>query len=337
MTVTFLLCGWESVFLLSDQPFPFAVPHFDHTDYSTISQFLNLTGQENAFRESNLYDDIFKGLIPYHYFELWLNAAVAKCFGLLYSSSLLLVIYPLFYFLFYIGVNALWEGFGKITFYKKIFSFLFLFSGAFCFPFYEKLPFVNQYFWGLVVKSYPIEFLAKKMICIYVFAIPAFLCMKRKYFSTGFLFLLCIPVVFAAAAPGIFVGSFVFILAAYFLKLLPFAELKKIFCYLLIFSAFIFSLYKFFGNHVFITVEGNIFNLLTTENAALKKQWADVVWLGQTLPIQVLLAYLPFIILFGIFFFQKKQIKEFSAFRIPLLIIFIMVFAGAIAWALLLP
>ena len=99
LIIAFLLCGWESIFLLNNHPFPFVMPHFDHTDYSTISQFLNLTGEENAFRESNIYDGAFKGLIPYHYFELWLNAAVAKYFGLLYASSLLLVVYPLFYFL----------------------------------------------------------------------------------------------------------------------------------------------------------------------------------------------------------------------------------------------
>src|SRR6185436_659757 len=337
LVVAFLLCGWESVFLLTNNNFPYVIPHFDHTDYSTISQFLNLTGEENAFRESNFYDEAFTGLIPYHYFELWLNAAIAKCFGLLYSTSLLLITYPLFYFLFYLGVNAIWEEFGTISFYKKILSFLFLFFGAFCFPFFEKLPFINQYFYGLVIKSYPVEFLAKKMICIYIFIIPAFLCMVRKYFSTGFLFILCIPVVFAATAPGILAGSFIFLLLVYFLKLISPREIKKTFLYLFVFSVFFFLLYKTSGNHVFLTVEGNIFDLFTTENSALKKQWADVVWLAQTLPFQIILAYLPFIIIFFLFLFSGNKIKMFSEFRSIALIVFVTIIAGGITWAVLLP
>jgi hypothetical protein len=337
LIVAFLLCGWEALFVLSNNSFPFVIPHFDHTDYSTISQFLNLTGQENAFRESNLHDDAFKGLIPYHYFELWLNAAVARCFGLLYSTSLLLIIYPLFYFLFYLGVNAVWSAFGKITFYKRILSVLFLFFGAFCFPVYEKLPFVNQYFFGLVIKSFPIDFLAKKMICIYVFAIPALLLFTKKYYSFGFLFLLCLPLVFAATAPGIFIGGFVFILITYFLKWIPNNELKRSFFYLLIFSLFIFCLYKVFGNATFFTVEGNISELISNGNTALKKQWADVIWLGQTLPLQILLAYLPFIIIGGIFLISANQRVELVGFRTIILTVMIMIFAGAVTWAILLP
>jgi hypothetical protein len=335
--VALVLCGWEALFLLNNTSFPYVMPHFDHTDYSTISQFMNLTGEENAFRESNLYNNAFKGLIPYHYFELWLNAAIAKCSGLLYSTTLLLVVYPLFYFLFYLGINSIWEEYAEITFSKKLLSVFFLFFGAFCFPFYEKLPFVNQYFYGLVIKSFPAEFLAKKMICIYVFAIPAFLCMKRNYFSIGFLFLLSIVIVFAAAAPGIIIGSFVFLIISRFSKLIPLNEWKRTLLYLLLFSLFIFILYKVSGNKLLVTVEGNIFDQISTNSSGLKKQLSDVIWLCQTIPLQSVLAYLPFVIVIALLFSFNRGFAAARGLLPVTLLIIIITLCGFVAWMLLLP
>jgi len=97
--------------------------------YGQISDFLNLTGQENRYRVLNLWYPEVHGITPYHYFELWFTALLCAIFPtgtmyvfMVFSYSLLLFILFLSYETLLISISK------KYKWYYTIVSFLFLFS-----------------------------------------------------------------------------------------------------------------------------------------------------------------------------------------------------------------
>ena len=76
---------------------------------STISYYINQTGQENEFKELNALFPDYHGTTPYHYTELWLNSMIAEVFNINYSLCLSFVVFPLFYFAVFLSILALAE------------------------------------------------------------------------------------------------------------------------------------------------------------------------------------------------------------------------------------
>src|SRR5207249_7481223 len=65
---------WSSDVCSSD--LPFVLPHNDFIFSSNVSASLIKTGYENFFMEGNLYNPAYHFMIPYHYFEIWLNSFI---------------------------------------------------------------------------------------------------------------------------------------------------------------------------------------------------------------------------------------------------------------------
>lgn len=66
--------------------------------YLKIAESLNRTGQENTYHYYNVYNDLFHGTEPYHYFELWCTAFITKLTGFFYTNILIhrFVVYSIF-------------------------------------------------------------------------------------------------------------------------------------------------------------------------------------------------------------------------------------------------
>lgn len=94
--------------------------------YTKISECLIPQGIENLFHYYNYENNLFKGVSPYHYFEMWFSAIIFKInhlLGIKLFSNYLLYIYfisNLFRTLVLIGIFGLISKYSKIT----IFSFL---------------------------------------------------------------------------------------------------------------------------------------------------------------------------------------------------------------------
>lgn len=81
----------------------------DHHFLTTVSYYMDQTGHENEFHALNLLSDNYHGSSPYHYAELWLNAALANTFDLNYNRSLKWLVIPLLYYAVFLGLLALYE------------------------------------------------------------------------------------------------------------------------------------------------------------------------------------------------------------------------------------
>jgi hypothetical protein len=79
----------------------------DHITHANFSYFIAQTGQENEFHILNLLDPAYRGVTPYHYLELWLNAGLADLLGLPHVYCLGLVTFPSIFMLCWLGLLAL--------------------------------------------------------------------------------------------------------------------------------------------------------------------------------------------------------------------------------------
>ena len=76
---------------------------YDTCYYSNLSRGVDKTGLENKSSIFYQFNNI-KQLIPYHYFDIWLNIIVTKISGLNYYTSLVLVTYPVLLSTFFLTI-----------------------------------------------------------------------------------------------------------------------------------------------------------------------------------------------------------------------------------------
>ena len=109
----------------------FVIPSGDYTYYSRLSEYLSLSGNENTLTPNSLFDESFKGFIPYHYFEIWLNSTISSLFQLNHLISFTLISFPIIFIIIYLGILSIFEHYNLINNKTLLISLLFLFFGSF--------------------------------------------------------------------------------------------------------------------------------------------------------------------------------------------------------------
>lgn len=277
---------------------------------SKISEYLNLTGNENIWQVSNLLgNESFTKNVTYHYGELWLNAFIIRLFGVLSAVSVQLLTYPLIITIFALGLLALMEHFLKTlkVWHIIIAVLLVFFKGFYTIEFLQGI----KLFWVT-----PLEI--PKLSFIYVYGVAIFLAfIKERYELVGLLTVM-MPVAYFTILPGLFGGVCVAMLVLWMMKRIKFnMALKNIVLCVLGFGA-IMGFYAAFG------ADSNAFFSLHDPTKNLSKHIKTAVNIvgGTSLQIVLLYALYGIIAIAGIILYKKNIDLKF--------LLSLLVFAGSI-------
>ncbi|MCS7027958.1 MAG: hypothetical protein NZ519_04270 [Bacteroidia bacterium] len=187
----------------------------DYNFYAYLSYSIRVTGIEHCYANMVLPP---KGIQPYHYLEIWLNAGVSSITKENELSMLFVVTYPTLIFLFYLGVCDLLKYMKFDEKYIFIVAFLTTFISGFSIPqlpiyqgLYEKfhLKLFSRTLWSY---SY------YKLSVIYAFTIAVIVLFARKKIDIAYLILLFLPVYYSSALIGVVGGILLVMLYEYLVK-----------------------------------------------------------------------------------------------------------------------
>ena len=248
--VSLIIYVFNSFQLISLEPFYFKPPHPDFFHYAKHSIYMFQSGNENYFRESNLFfQDVFSGISPYHYFEIWLNTIFYNCFQISSIKSLMLITFPFLQICCIFGLIEISSYYFKSNFFLLLLSSIILLNiTPIYFSFYENFEILN-YSSGICQTS--ILGFSKKYSPIVMFTIAGILLFKMNKKPESFLSIVSIPILSIGTMPGL-VSSL--ILALIFLFLM-----KKQSKYL-----------KYTGYVIFIVLLIGVFYYLLSLNAINK-------------------------------------------------------------------
>ena len=177
---------------------------WDNYAYASYIDSLRLWGAETRYVDMNYFSPEFrKGLVPYHYSELWLSAFWASLFKLSSIKAYYFITNSLLLTAFTTGVCSLFEQKIDKKYVIVPLSFLLLFIAGLTFPFYghsDLLPclwFKNMSMLGI---------LGSKMAFIYLYLLMAIILLKRGELFLGNTLLLTIPLFSIGLMPGIWGG-----------------------------------------------------------------------------------------------------------------------------------
>lgn len=178
---------------------PLFPPSKDLVIFTDLANFLNATGREHSQIDYIFWSAL--GVAPYHYFEIWLTAAIAGLFDVLTLLSEHLVSAPLAGAIVYIGFCAVCEQLGTVTRVIKLlcFAVVVLTAGLYL-PIFDAFPVLARapdYF--LVT---PVLYL--KLFPIYLFVIAAALAVLRRAYVCAALCLSGLAIASTIAAPSAF-------------------------------------------------------------------------------------------------------------------------------------
>ena len=329
--VYFIFYLWEAIFLFKAGSFPFVLPHNDFIFSSNVSASLIKTGYENFFMEGNLYNPAYHFMIPYHYFEIWVNSFIVFFTGANNLLTLMLCVFPIFYFAAWMGIVSLFEHFVKDVNWKEyLLSFLLLFLGGLIVELKQ-----SEFFYNLhALAPLPMELATKKYAAFYVFIVAGLLLIINKKIVPCALIILSLSFVSITAFPAIFAGTILFILLNSFLKLMDKRTAVRLFFYLVIISAFIGLVYFYFNKSPFGLVFTNQNTSITSKllSAQYLKTFFHVVAGSAT---ETALLYLPFLVL-GLLVLKRTGLKKWSKeYKIGLLLFTAITASALFIWALL--
>ncbi len=176
------------------------IPHNDVLFYTTVSDFIGQTGQENIENFRNVVDSSVHGLFPYHFFELWMNSFLSTAFHHNSLWTFELLTHPLLLTFVALGFYALMEeltnGRSSIFLIMASLGWLFFAGLSIDFPKMNIAP-MN----GVL---YP------KLLGIYLFILASSLFFISRQFWFSVATLLVLAWTNTAAAPGIYMGLFLY-------------------------------------------------------------------------------------------------------------------------------
>lgn len=290
---------WEGFFMFKTGNFNFTLPPSDYHHYSEISSALSITGQENIFGIKNTLLDTFYGTTPYHYFELWFNNITANSFNIPNIISLMLICFPVFFTLSYIGFCAIFEKYNTVGVKEKLLSILLFGIGGVFLQFYSLIPYLGS---GQLLCVIPIDTYYRKYIFYYPFVIGFWLLFENKKIVPAFIILLSLIVISAGALPGIISGILLFVITCLFSKRYDKKSLVKLTLYSLLISIAWVGFYYITSNkEVSVNNLDELVAIETWKNGSTYKTIANIYVLTI---LQYSLYFLPFMI---IFLFMKKQ------------------------------
>ncbi len=221
-------------------------PHADYFFYSELSDSLNNFGKENLWTSRNiLFPDHFKGIQPYHYFELWLNAFISKLFHFPSIYSLLLISYPCLNCIVFIGLIALWESFQNVKPLSVVFIFILLLTNAVSFDFFNTI--IDDYNGITQLHCSLFSLWGKKYSPVYIFFILFLLLYIKDKKIEAFVVLSSLQIVTVLLLPGVFFCVFLFLLLNKFHHTFSSKDNRKLLIFYTIFIFLFFILYFIFG------------------------------------------------------------------------------------------
>lgn len=325
--IAFIFFFYEAAFLMKNELFCYNIPYCDFTYYSDISSFLHLSGQENRFLLSNVYFDSFNGIVPYHYFELWLTGLISYLFNIPGIVALMQFVYPTFYFITFLGILALWEQFAKINTYKIILGFLLLFVGGVFFNFYKDYELLKYYSSSIASILY---IWSKKIPPVFPFIILFFIAIKNNKLKLGLMSLLATCVVSIGMFPGIICGLILFGITNPFHKSINKKMVFQLLIYTLFFFLFFLLIYLLFGNRN--SGEFGYKQIFNNFIESINSIYFKKILFGIIFPIiRYILFYSPFILIGILVFFKyKKEKKDISQIKIATIIFLSCFISGSI-------
>lgn len=225
----------------------------DIYDYASTSYQLVHYGYEN--RNSilaNFYPDLFKGIQPYHYYELWLNGIFTKFTYGSYVYTLLFVTYPFLIWLLVLVFLSFIEYF-QIKKYKNLFVLLFFTVGPVYFSVYLSYfndgNFFNSAVFpiiGFVKQTLPYAYFGQKHLPVYILSGLLLLGILKNNLRVIFFAFTTLIISSVGVFPGLFSAFFIFSVYCYFKKRKVFNFLVPIYLFVFIYLGVI----HFFGFEV---------------------------------------------------------------------------------------
>ena len=303
--ISLLIYSWFAKVILKEGAFSFSIPESDIVFYADTSKMLSLYGRENIFGISNAAAGNYHGLFPYHYFELWLNAAFSSIFKSVHPATFFLLTYPLLNLITVLGIYALIERVTKISFFHHAVALLFLFIGGMYFN--EITPSTD---FTLNMVESPMESYGEKYAVYYPFIICSFSFLLERQLSIALISLLALPLISFTTAPGILGGLALFSVVAIIFKRMDKNTFSRIILFIFSTGAFLYLLYYCFGN---LTInhswDKNIFAYSDISNLtypSLKIFFAELFYRTKNSVLHLLLLYAPFIVFASLVFFKKN-------------------------------
>lgn len=187
--------AWFAMIFLRNATLPYRPIHDDLLVYAGLSEQLWTCGTENRWIQLLQLSCQAAGAEPYHYFELWLNSAIAQLPGLGYMDSLILVTLPFFLLLSFLAVLALLEYFHPPRIFFFISPFIFFAVSGY-------LPGI----WGqdsVYVTDSPVGVFYEKSLVLYPFAFLCLLLLQRGRRQEAVSALFTLMIVSAAVFPAL--------------------------------------------------------------------------------------------------------------------------------------
>jgi hypothetical protein len=180
----------------------------DYVLYGRIAETLNLYGQENGFAILNQLDKYYNGPEPYHFFDIWGGAIVSNLFSINVFPALMVIIYPTFYLLVFLGymsllkVNNIWS---------PLIAFLLLLVGGISLSFID-----HRFFRSLDNLAYAlVSPNIYKLSYFYAFLVSALLLYRSGLIVAATLVCLALPVANIITLPSIVPALFVLLAVLY--------------------------------------------------------------------------------------------------------------------------
>ena len=220
--------------------------------YSVDVQTMLQTGQENTYNVHSLLDTAYRGITPYHYFELWIGGIWPKlCSHVLPMYVFSLVVYPILCLLALIAGWMWLDEFRFSTRLSRFLVFLCLFSAGW---FFLSSRFIQgSGFLKLLVLSFDDlnAFLmdVPKRAVVFSFLIGVILLIKNSKIMPAFILLMALPIFSVDSIAAVFGGTFLYVLYALRRKIISFSNGMFIWAAYGIFVVLFFLIYKAFGNH----------------------------------------------------------------------------------------
>lgn len=272
--------------------------HYDYIFYAEVSESIFETGNENNFRTVNtFFNEDFKFLTPYHYFELWLNGFLARLCNTPYILNLMLITYTILKVGVFSGILSLIKNSNK--FYYFFISFLLLAVAPVYFNFYDDFE-ITKYYSGItqtsILNGWGRKYLGTILVLIAVF--------KLRFNSddkTWIYFLLFIPVISVGCFPGVVGGILTYLVIEHYLfeKGSNIIQIIRYSSHVLIFTFAYILIYLIFGNSVY---NQELIDKSLLENFVEARvtfsYFKNVIFLITFPALRLLLYTLPFIVPF---------------------------------------
>ena len=310
-------------FLLSDRQLSFPVPpHPDYIYYARLADYLNATGIENM--NLPLTGDYIPP-VPYHYFEIWLNALLAKATGLPALLTQQLICHVTLFVMLYCGLLALAEAAGGTPgLGLRILAISFFFFQGIRWPLLdETLLQDNDYFFYASVlfhKKYLFPYL---VFC--AFLVHAF----QKRNTAALLTLLVLPVISASSSIPVLAAILLF-LGLNHLKRLCHFNIRMVLGAVIATALFLYLFYalreqadpRFSLEHSAAILETNIRTIL--HSGLLVSLFLNNLFLA-------LLLFLPVILIIS---FQFRNLMKRETYRVIVILVLLLVTASSAAFSL---